>query len=107
MTDDDLTFRALADGSRRTLLDRLHQSDGQTLGQLCQHLAMTRQSVSQHLGILEEADLVVVRRSGREKLHFLNPVPLQSLYTRWIGKFERPRLEALEGLKKSLEEGSP
>ena len=104
MAPDDLLFRALADRTRRTLLDRLCAGDGQTLGELCRHLAMTRQSVTQHLGVLEQAQLVTVRWRGREKLHFLNPVPLQQIYARWIRKFERPRLEALEDLRRSLEE---
>ena len=103
LVEDDLLFRALADRSRRTLLDRLYASDGQTLGELCGHLEMTRQSVTQHLGVLEEAQLVTVRWRGREKLHFINPVPLQGVYARWIRKFERPRLEALHDLKRSLE----
>ena len=104
MTPEDLLFRALADLTRRTLLDRLCAGDGQTLGELCRHLDMTRQSVTQHLGVLEQAQLVTVRWRGREKLHFLNPVPLQQISARWIRKFERPRLEALEDLRRSLEE---
>jgi DNA-binding transcriptional ArsR family regulator len=86
-------------------MDRLHAHDGQTLGELCQHLDMTRQGVSQHLAVLEKANLVVARRHGREKLHFLNPVPLQEIYDRWICKFERPRLKALGDLKRRLEDG--
>ncbi len=101
----DLLFKALADPGRRKLLDRLHADDGQTLGQLCRHLDMTRQGVTQHLAVLEAANLVVVQRRGREKLHFLNPVPLQEIYDRWICKFERPRLAALRDLKRRLENG--
>lgn len=103
MSDDDLLFKALADPSRRKLLDQLHASDGQTLGQLCEHLDMTRQGVAQHLALLEQANLVATHRQGREKLHFLNPVPLQEIYDRWISKFERPRLKALSDLKRRLE----
>ena len=101
--DDDPLFKALADPSRRLLLDLLHAHDGQTLGQLCEHLNMTRQGVTQHLDVLEAANLVATVRSGREKLHFLNPVPLQDIYERWIAKFERPRLKALHELKRKLE----
>jgi len=100
---DDLLFKALADPSRRTLLDRLHVHDGQTLGQLCEELDMSRQGVTQHLAVLEAANLVATLRSGREKLHFLNPVPLQRIYERWIAKFEKPRLNALAHLKRKLE----
>ncbi len=102
----DLLFKALADPGRRKLLDRLHADDGQTLGQLCRHLDMTRQGVTQHLAVLEAANLVAVQRRGREKLHFLNPVPLQEIYDRWICKFERPRLAALRDLKRRLERGA-
>jgi DNA-binding transcriptional ArsR family regulator len=101
--DDDLLFKALADPSRRKLLDQLHANDGQTLGQLCEHLDMTRQGVTQHLALLEEANLVASLRQGREKLHFLNPVPLQEIHERWIAKFEKPRLKALTHLKQRLE----
>jgi DNA-binding transcriptional ArsR family regulator len=101
--DNDGVFRALADGSRRTLLDRLHARNGQTLGALCQGLAMTRQAVAKHLGILAEANLVSWRRQGREKLHFINPVPINDIAERWIGKFERPQLAALSNLKRKLE----
>ena len=104
--DADLLFKALADPSRRKLLDLLHAGDGQTLGQLCEHLAMARQSVTQHLDLLEAANLVAVQRRGREKLHFLNPVPLQEIYERWIAKFEQPRLKALSKLKRRLEKGN-
>jgi DNA-binding transcriptional ArsR family regulator len=100
---DDAVFRALADASRRGLLDRLHARNGQTLGELCQGLAMTRQAVAKHLAILEEANLVSTQRQGREKLHFINPVPINEIAERWIGKFERPHLSALSELKQSLE----
>jgi len=102
--NDDAVFRALADASRRRLLDRLHEENGQTLGELCQGLAMTRQAVSKHLAILEEANLVSSQRSGRERLHYINPVPINEIAERWIGKFERPRLSVLADLKKTLEE---
>ena len=101
--DDDIVFRALADASRRLLLDRLHARNGQTLGELCQGLDMTRQAVAKHLAILEEANLVSWKRQGREKLHFINPVPINQIAERWIGKFERPRLGALSDLKRHLE----
>jgi len=101
--DTDLLFKALADPSRRKLLDLLHAHDGRTLNELCAHLDMTRQGVTQHLDLLEAANLVASVRRGREKLHFLNPVPLQEIYERWIAKFERPRLKALSNLKKQLE----
>ena len=100
----DVVFKALADESRRKLLDQLHKSNGQTLGELCEHLDMTRQAVTKHLLLLEDAKLVVVVWRGREKLHYLNPVPLQEIYERWIGKYERHRLQALSDLKKGLEE---
>jgi DNA-binding transcriptional ArsR family regulator len=103
MKDADLLFKALADPGRRKLLDRLHARDGQTLSELCEHLDMTRQGVTQHLAVLEAADLVAVQWRGREKLHFLNPVPLHEIYERWIRKFERPRLQALHDLKRRLE----
>ena len=103
--NDDLVFRALADESRRQLLDRLHRQNGQTLGELCRGLAMTRQAVAKHLGILAEANLVSFRREGREKRHFINPVPINEIAERWIGKFERPHLSALADLKRSLEGG--
>lgn len=99
----DAVFKALADASRRKLLDALHKSNGQTLGELCEHLDMTRQAVTKHLRLLEKANLVAVVWRGREKLHYLNPVPLQEIYERWIGKYERHRLEALSDLKKGLE----
>ena len=99
----DQVFKALADGSRRELLDRLFADNGQTLGELCERLAMTRQAVSKHLAILEEANLVATVRRGREKLHYLNPVPINEIAERWIGKFERHRLRALSELKTKLE----
>jgi len=106
MKQTDLLFKALADPSRRKLLDLLYAGDGQTLGQLCEHLDMARQSVTQHLDLLEAANLVSTNWRGREKLHFLNPVPLQEIYERWIRKFEKPRLKALHDLKRRLEEES-
>jgi DNA-binding transcriptional ArsR family regulator len=103
VADNDVVFRALADSSRRTLLDRLHASNGQTLGALCQGLDMTRQAVAKHLAILADANLVSWKRHGREKLHFINPVPINEIAERWIGKFERPQLAALSNLKRKLE----
>ncbi len=100
----DAVFKALADASRRDLLDRLRADNGQTLSQLCERLAMTRQAVSKHLGILEEANLVATVKRGREKLHYLNPVPIHEIGERWIGKFERGRLQALSDMKKALEQ---
>ena len=104
----DDVFRALADANRRELLDRLFARNGQTLNELCDRLAeagasMTRQAVSKHLAILEDANLVATVRRGREKLHYLNPVPIHEIAERWINKFERPRLDALSALKKGLE----
>ena len=106
----DAVFRALADASRRELLDRLRAENGQTLGELCARLAksgpsMTRQAVSKHLAILEEANLIATVKRGREKLHYLNPVPIHDIGERWISKFERSRLQALGELKKNLEAG--
>jgi DNA-binding transcriptional ArsR family regulator len=104
MTDDmDRVFKALADASRRSLLDDLFREPGQTLGALAARLDMTRQAVSQHLGVLEAANLVATVRKGREKLHYLNPVPIHEAHARWIAKFERPRLDALADLKQRLE----
>jgi|SRR5579872_197081 len=103
MVDTDLVFKALADRSRRLLLDRLNEHNGQTLRELCAHLDMTRQAATQHLGVLEAAHLVVTKRRGREKLHFLNPVPLQEIYDRWISRFERSRVRAMRELKQRLE----
>lgn len=102
--DIDSVFKALADPSRRELLDQLFTQNGQTLGELCTHLAMARQSVSKHLALLEAANLVTTVWRGREKLHYLNPVPIQEIYDRWIGKYERQRLQALGLLKQSLED---
>jgi DNA-binding transcriptional ArsR family regulator len=99
----DEVFKALADGSRRELLDRLRADNGRTLGELCARLDMSRQAVSKHLGILEKANLVATVRRGREKLHYLNPVPIHEISERWISKFERSRLEALSDMKKALE----
>jgi len=99
----DLVFRALADESRRSLLDSLMATSGQTLNELCAGLSMTRQAVSKHLAILEEANLVATVKRGREKLHYLNPVPIAEIADRWIRKFERGRVEALVDLKKRLE----
>jgi DNA-binding transcriptional ArsR family regulator len=101
--DDDSVFRALADASRRRLLDRLHARNGQSLGDLCQDMDMSRQAVAKHLSILEEANLVVVQWRGREKLHFINPVPINAIAERWISKFEAPRLDAISALKRRLE----
>ena len=99
----DAVFKALADGSRRELLDRLHARNGQTLNELCEQMDMTRQAVSKHLAILEEANLVATVKNGREKEHFLNPVPINDIAERWIGKYERGRLKALSDLKRNLE----
>ena len=101
--DTDVLFKALADPSRRTLLDLLHAHDGRTLNDLCEHLDMTRQAVTKHLLLLEAANLVTVVWRGREKLHYLNPVPIHEISERWIGKYERHRLQALGDLKKGLE----
>ena len=101
--DDDAVFKALADTSRRTLLDRLHSANGQTLAALCNGLAMSRQAVTKHLAILAAANLIAVQRHGREKLHFINPVPINAIAERWIGKFDRPRLASLAQLKRTLE----
>ena len=101
----DAVFKALADASRRELLDRLRADNGQTLNELCVRLSMTRQAVSKHLAILEKANLVATVWRGREKLHYLNPVPIHEIGERWIGKFERSRLQALSDMKKALEAG--
>jgi DNA-binding transcriptional ArsR family regulator/8-oxo-dGTP pyrophosphatase MutT (NUDIX family) len=103
----DAAFRALADASRRALLDRLREKGGQSLGELCMGLSMSRQAVTKHLGILEAANLVSTRKEGRRKLHFLNPVPIHEIGKRWIGKFERPHLDALSDLKRKLESPLP
>ncbi|MBI3837454.1 MAG: helix-turn-helix transcriptional regulator [Planctomycetia bacterium] len=99
----DEVFKALADPTRRTLLDRLFENNGQTLGELCERLNMTRQAVTKHLKLLEAANLVVTIWRGREKLHYLNPVPIHEIADRWIGKYERGRLRVLAELKKQLE----
>ena len=104
--DVDRVFKALADPTRRRLLDRLHERNGQTVGELCAELGMARQSASQHLGLLEAANLVSTVWRGREKLHFLNPVPLHDIHERWIDKFERPRLSALSAIRRAAEEQS-
>jgi DNA-binding transcriptional ArsR family regulator len=100
----DAVFKALADPSRRKLLDVLHQDNGRTLGDLARHLTMTRQAVTKHLALLESANLIATVWHGREKLHYLNPVPLHEIYERWISKYERDRLQALSDLKKNLEQ---
>ena len=101
--DIDQVFKALADPTRRELLDRLHEQSGQTLGELCERINMTRQSVTQHLGVLEGSNLVTTVRNGREKLHYLNPIPIFQIQDRWIGKFERPRMTAIHGVKQRAE----
>jgi uncharacterized protein YndB with AHSA1/START domain/DNA-binding transcriptional ArsR family regulator len=101
--DGDAVFRALADPTRRALLDRLREQNGQTLTELCGPLNMARQSATQHLGVLEAANLITTVRRGRAKLHYLNPVPLWDIERRWIGKFERPRLTALSAIKDQAE----
>ena len=103
MIDDDLVFKALADSSRRFLLDLLHKRDGQTLGELEWELEMTRFGVMKHLKVLEEAGLVITRRAGREKLHFLNAVPIRLIHDRWIDKYKEREVSALAELKTSLE----
>ncbi|MFC4469663.1 ArsR/SmtB family transcription factor [Streptomyces xiangluensis] len=100
----DQVFKALSDGTRRRLLDRLHEHNGQTLGELCARIDMSRQSVTQHLSVLEAANLISTVWQGREKLHYLNPVPLHEIQERWIDKFERPRLRALGAVKRRAEE---
>ncbi|MET9609304.1 metalloregulator ArsR/SmtB family transcription factor [Streptomyces sp. NPDC006512] len=100
----DRVFKALSDATRRHLLDRLRENNGQTLGELCEGLAMSRQAATQHLGLLEAANLVSTVRRGREKLHYLNPVPLHQIQERWIDKFERPHLRALSTLKRKAEQ---
>src|SRR5215470_3241412 len=98
----DAVFKALADENRRRLLDSLHARNGQTLGELCEGLAMSRQGVTKHLAVLEAANLVATIKRGREKLHFINPVPIHEIGARWIGKYERGRLDMLRALKKGL-----
>jgi DNA-binding transcriptional ArsR family regulator len=99
----DAVFKALAGPTRRRLLDRLRARNGQSLSELCERADMTRQAVTKHLAILEAANLVATQRQGREKRHYLNPVPINEIAERWIGKYERPRLRALAELKKNLE----
>lgn len=99
----DAVFKALADPARRRLLDRLFEESGQSLGALCEGMAMSRQAVTKHLVILEEANLIAIQRQGREKLHYLNPIPIHEIADRWIGKYERHRVGALANLKKQLE----
>ena len=99
----DAVFRALADRSRRRLLDRLRNRNGQTLSELCEGVSMSRQAVTKHLTVLERANLVVTRKEGRQKFHFINPVPINHIAERWIGKFDEGRLRALSELKKHLE----
>lgn len=104
VTNEDKVFKALADANRRALLDRLRKKNGLTLSQLCERQDMSRQAVTKHLVLLEAASLVVTRKRGREKLHYLNPVPINDIYMRWIGKFEQGRLGALYNLKQALKE---
>jgi DNA-binding transcriptional ArsR family regulator len=104
VADEDKVFKALADASRRQLLDRLRETGGLTLNDLCQGHDMTRQAVTKHLVLLEAANLVVSVKRGREKLHYLNPVPINEIYMRWIGKFERKQVQALFNLKQALKE---
>ncbi len=106
VTDQDKVFKALADSSRRKLLDRLRKKGGLTLGELCEKHDMSRQAVTKHLALLEAANLVVTKKEGREKLHYLNPVPISEIYSRWIGKFEQERVQALQNLKQALEENN-
>jgi DNA-binding transcriptional ArsR family regulator len=106
VTDEDRVFKALADRTRRFLLDLLFARDGRTLTELESELEMTRFGVMKHLKVLEDADLVVTRRSGREKLHFLNPVPIRQIHDRWIDKYTERQVSALMDLKKQLEEES-
>lgn len=101
--DADKVFKALGDPTRRKLLDLLYERNGRTLGELCENLDMARQSATQHLGILEDANLVSTVKRGREKLHFINPVPLHDIYERWVKKFEKQRLGLLHDLKQELE----
>ena len=107
MDEIDVVFKALADPSRRQLIDSLHVRNGQTLSALCKGLDMARQSVTQHLALLEAANLISVQRQGREKMHYFNPVPIHEIYQRWIRKFEVDRLEALHDFKTKLERKKP
>ena len=106
VADTDKVFKALADPGRRRLLDKLQANNGQTLSELCEHLDMSRQAVTKHLLLLEEANLVVVVWRGREKLHYLNPVPINEIFERWVGKYQRQHVRAISDLKKALEEKS-
>ncbi|KAM3094393.1 ArsR/SmtB family transcription factor [Phormidesmis sp. 146-12] len=99
----DVVFKALSDPSRRQLLDQLYTHNGQTLGELGEHLAMSRQAVSKHLAVLEAANLVITLWQGREKLHYLNPAPIQEIYDRWLSKYDHQQLDALSQLKRNLE----
>src|SRR5580693_8945736 len=105
-TGEDKVFKALADASRRALLDRMYRKNGLTLNELCEGHDMSRQAVTKHLALLHAANLVVTQWRGREKRHYLNPVPINEIYMRWIGKFEQTRLQALHNLKQALEEDS-
>ena len=107
VTVHDKVFRVLADSSRRELLDQLRRKNGLTLGELCEGKDMSLQAVAKHLAVLEAANLVVTQWRGREKLYYLNPVPINELYMRWVGEFERGRLRALHNLKQALEEDNP
>lgn len=102
--NEDIVFKALASAGRRQLLDRLRKKNGLTLSELCEELAISRQAVTKHLALLEAANLIAVIWRGREKLHYLNPVPINEIYMRWIGKFERGRVQALHNLKQALKE---
>jgi DNA-binding transcriptional ArsR family regulator len=106
VANDNKVFKALADASRRDLLDCLRKKNGQTLGELCEGHTMSRQAVTKHLVLLEGANLVVTAKRGREKLHYLNPVPIHEIYMRWIGKFEKKRVQALHNLKLALQENA-
>ena len=101
--DDDRVFKALADNSRRQLLDRLHTENGQSLTRLCEGLAMSRQAVTKHIAILEAANLIATRKQGRERLHYINPIPIQQIARRWVEKYETAGLDALLDLKHQLE----
>lgn len=107
MTDEDKVFKALADASRRQLLDRLREQGGLTLAELCAQHDMSRQAVTKHLVLLEAANLVVTIKRGREKLHYINPVPINEIYMRWVSKFDQQKLQALHNLKHALEGDSP
>ncbi|MBI1215439.1 MAG: metalloregulator ArsR/SmtB family transcription factor [Alphaproteobacteria bacterium] len=104
VTDEENVFKALADKSRRQLLDQLREKNGLSLGELCEGHDMSRQAVTKHLVLLEAANLVVAVKRGREKLHYLNPVPINDIYMRWIGKFEQDRVQTLHNLKEALKE---